>query len=387
MTDVTVPTGARCFVIGPIGSKFAALGSPERESYEQALDVFENVILPACQAYSLEPVRADQIALTGEITDQIFHHLYEDEVVIADVSGGNPNVMYELGLRHTRPLLTIQLGEYGQLPFDVSAVRTIQFSRSERGLIDARKALEKALAAGLTDPGDGVSATRIWNGGDIDDETPVGTYDASDSEGDELEDLDEDGFLERLQALEHRVPSLTETTEDIGEVVAEMGAAAASSNAELGSLNGSSVPMAQRLTYVAKFANALQPSADELTALTQRFFDDMTELDTHLRGLFEYIGENPKMLKKTDVSSFLAGISTMSRSSREAMENVNQFGSVMDSLAGMSRVLRKPSRQIGAAVRTMLKAILLMDAWDEIAARLQQKFAANAQSDETAPVD
>jgi ABC-type transporter Mla subunit MlaD len=368
----------RCFVIGPIGNKFAPLGSPERESYEEALDVFENVILPACQAYGLEPVRADQIALTGEINDQIFRHLFEDEVVIADVSGGNPNVMYELGLRHTRPLLTIQLGEYGQLPFDVQAVRTIQFSRSERGLIDARKALERVLAAGLSDPGEGVAATRIWGGSHAgehsDDPTEVAEQSTQDPD-----DLNEDGFLERMAALEMRLPALTKTTENIGTVVEEMGAVAASSSAEISALNGSSVPMAQRLTYVAKFAKALQPSADELTTATNSFLTDMNDLDTQLRGIFDYIENHPQVLKNADVDSFLGGISGMTRASREAMENINQFGSAMDGLAGMSRVLRKPSQQISAAVRTMLTAILLMDSWDEVAARIKQKFAAEGQ--------
>ena len=68
-------------------------------------------------------------------------------------------MMYELGLRHTRDLLTIQIGEYGQLPFDLKAVRTLAFSRSERGLIDARKLLSRALAVGLAEGGDPVTAT------------------------------------------------------------------------------------------------------------------------------------------------------------------------------------------------------------------------------------
>ena len=143
----------RAFVIGPIGDKMAPHGSPRRVAWEEALTVFEDVIKPACQANDLEPIRADGIAVPGEITEQIFRHLYDDEVVIADVSGGNPNVMYELGLRHTRSLLTVQIGEYGQLPFDVAALRTIMFSRSERGLIDARNQLEQALRVGLAEGG------------------------------------------------------------------------------------------------------------------------------------------------------------------------------------------------------------------------------------------
>ena len=40
--------------------------------------------------------------------------------MIADLTQANPNVMYELGLRHTQKKLTIQIGEAGRLPFDVT---------------------------------------------------------------------------------------------------------------------------------------------------------------------------------------------------------------------------------------------------------------------------
>src|SRR5262249_62069791 len=77
--------------------------------------------------------------------------------------GANPNVMYELGLRHTRNKLTVQLGEYSRLPFDVNVIRTVMFSRSENGLINARKELQQLLETGLADEWDPVSATRVWN--------------------------------------------------------------------------------------------------------------------------------------------------------------------------------------------------------------------------------
>src|SRR5437899_1697100 len=107
----------KCFVIGPIGDRNAPPGSPDRQRYEDALEVFESVIRPACEMLGLDPVRADKIATPGEITEQVCRHLRDDDVVVADVTDANPNVMYELGLRHTRDLLTIQIGEEARLPF------------------------------------------------------------------------------------------------------------------------------------------------------------------------------------------------------------------------------------------------------------------------------
>lgn len=371
MTETNPSSALRCFVIGPIGNKFAPIGDPAKDIYEDSLQVFENVILPACQGLSIEPVRADQIAITGEINEQIFRHLYEDEIVIADVSGGNANVMYELGLRHTRPLLTIQIGEFGQLPFDVSAVRTIQFSRSDRGLIDARKALEKALEYGLSDPGDGVTATRIWNSTTTSVEEVVIEEEVNADVHPE-DDLDADGYLDRIAHIEERLPEVTKTTEQIGDLVKGLGQVATDSSAEISLLNSGNAPINQRLTVVAKFAAALQPHADELTALTSTFLADMTAIDLQIDGLLKYIEENPEATAGEGVDSFLTSITGLTRSSREAMENINQFGTAMDTLAGMSKVLRRPAKQISEAVRTMLKGILLTDAWEDTALRLRQ---------------
>lgn len=70
--EATATRPTTCFVIGPIGNKFAPLGSEDRVAYEEALQVWEEVIQPACTQVGLEPVRADGLARAGEITEQIF---------------------------------------------------------------------------------------------------------------------------------------------------------------------------------------------------------------------------------------------------------------------------------------------------------------------------
>ena len=120
------------------------------------------VIEPACQTFSIAPMRADRISKPGEITEQVFRAVRDSDIVIADVTDANPNVMYELGLRHTRNLLTIQLGETGKLPFDIAVIRTIIFKRSAEGFREAREALEGALRVGISGAFDPVTATRLW---------------------------------------------------------------------------------------------------------------------------------------------------------------------------------------------------------------------------------
>jgi hypothetical protein len=364
----------RCFVIGPIGDKFAPLGSPGRERYEQAIEVFEKVIAPACAEHSLELTRADQIAVSGEITEQVFRHLYEDEVVIADVSGGNPNVMYELGLRHTRDLLTVQIGEYGQLPFDLAAVRTIQFSRSERGLIDARKQLAHALTAGLAEGGDLVTATRVWLGRPPEpaDEAlqvdlitvPGGTRPT------DVDEVDADGMVERMATAEMAFPRLTETVEEIGEILTELGVKVEEMGREFEVLNASHASASARVAAVKKFGKMLQGPADEFTRLTESFAHDMDEIDGSVNGILEFLRENPDSVERQDTQEFLDTLIDMVRSARQNMEDLSQFAGVVQNLGSVSKSLRGTGHQMAQSIRSMVQAVALMDEWEAAAVRL-----------------
>lgn len=362
----------RCFVIGPIGNKFDPIGSPGREAYEEALQVFEAVILPACEANGLKPVRADQIAVAGDITEQIFRHLYEDEVVIADVSGGNPNVMYELGLRHTRNMLTIQLGEYGQLPFDVQAVRTIQFSRSDRGLVDARKQLERVLLVGLSEGPDPVAATRIWDAGGSEEQVPAAppSLDSRDT-ATPLDPDDEAGLIERMADMEESFPLLFESLEAIGGILERLGAEAEDSSREFQTAGGTELSARERLTVVTRFAARLQPTADELTSLTDDFESQLGDLDGNVTGILAFLETHPDQTAAGEADEFLASIISLATSSRESMEQLGQFGGVVRSLGALSKALRRPTRQISASVDSMAKAAAVMDDWEAAAHRIQ----------------
>ena len=74
-------------------------------------------------------IRADQITKSGLITDQIINLLFDADLVIADLFGHNPNVFYELAIRHAVKKPFIQLYEPEKaLPFDIAGIRSIPFN-------------------------------------------------------------------------------------------------------------------------------------------------------------------------------------------------------------------------------------------------------------------
>ena len=108
-----------CFVIAPIGDE----GSEIRRRSDQVL---KHIITPAAYQCGYKTVRADTISEPGMITSQVIQHLVEDPLVIADLTGRNPNVFYELAVRHAVRKPCVQIIQMGEpIPFDVSQSRTI----------------------------------------------------------------------------------------------------------------------------------------------------------------------------------------------------------------------------------------------------------------------
>jgi hypothetical protein len=120
--DKECEMGKTCFVISPIGLN----GSYVRENANKLL---EHIIEPVCKEKGYRVLRADKMATTGIITMEIVEQILTADIVVADLTGGNPNVFYELAARHAFEKPAIQMiMKDEKIPFDVSVVRTILYS-------------------------------------------------------------------------------------------------------------------------------------------------------------------------------------------------------------------------------------------------------------------
>lgn len=368
----------RCFVIGPIGNKHDPVGSDGKTVYEEAVEVWEDVIEPACETVGLAPVRADGLLRAGEITDQIFRRLRDDDVVIADVTGANANVMYELGLRHSRDLLTVQIGEYGRLPFDLTVIRTVLFSRSPRGLINARNELTEILKTGLAGQYDPVSSTRVWS---ETESPPAETEGASDSTAPDESPEREDpaGFLDLVAEGEARQPEFIAATEAInGEIVA-LGELAERATDDMEKSDAREGGMRGRLTVAARFASGLDQIAERLEQHVTNYEDAMAAVSAANLAIIERIEEDPDQLEEVrDYGMVTRGLAQTARSS---LESLSGMSSSMQANARLSRVLRAPTRRVTSAIEQFATSTERIDEWD----RRLQALGIPLPADESIP--
>lgn len=86
-------------------------------------------------------VRADQIDDEGLITNQIIEHLLEDELVVADLSGLNPNVFYEIAVRHAARKPIVHLIANGEeIPFDIANMRAVPYELGDPDVLEEAQA-------------------------------------------------------------------------------------------------------------------------------------------------------------------------------------------------------------------------------------------------------
>lgn len=124
-----------CFVIMPIGVD----GS---ESRKRSDELYNYLLIPAVslakRAYRC--IRADEVQKPNNIIKDIAHKLYDADIVIADLTGQNPNVFYELGVRHALVGRTILLAQdLADIPFDLRGVRTIIYNPNSLSSYDSTK--------------------------------------------------------------------------------------------------------------------------------------------------------------------------------------------------------------------------------------------------------
>jgi tetratricopeptide (TPR) repeat protein len=144
-----------CFVLMPFGRKQDGTG--------RLIDfdtVYHQIIAPAVAAAGLEPIRADEEQVGGTIHKPMYERLMLCEFAVADVTGANPNVYYELGIRHAlRPSSTVILFAEGtSLPFDIALLRGIPYRLDASGKpVDAegdKQGIVQRLQAANQDPHD-----------------------------------------------------------------------------------------------------------------------------------------------------------------------------------------------------------------------------------------
>lgn len=90
------------------------------------------IVKEACAKLDFKCIRADEKNITGDILPSIIKSILEAQIVIVNINGRNPNVLYELGIAHALGKKTILISKFGEkLPFDIQSKNIILYNSNE----------------------------------------------------------------------------------------------------------------------------------------------------------------------------------------------------------------------------------------------------------------
>jgi hypothetical protein len=115
---------------------------------------YQEIYAPAIREAGFEPVRADELFTTGSVVEQIWEQIEKAKILLADLSGKNPNVFYELGLAHAaRQPVVFTAADVEDVPFDLRHLRVIVYDiREPEWAVKLRHSIADYLKNAMKDP-------------------------------------------------------------------------------------------------------------------------------------------------------------------------------------------------------------------------------------------
>src|SRR5260370_27848749 len=106
----------------------APLKAADTDTRNRSIAVFDSLVCPAAEGTSYPPVFCKS-GEPGTIFEEVVDNILNAKVIVADLTGGNGSVMYELAFAHTKGIATVLLIQQGhKLPFDVQAMNMIFYN-------------------------------------------------------------------------------------------------------------------------------------------------------------------------------------------------------------------------------------------------------------------
>ena len=99
--------------------------------YSPPFDDVKPCVIEACRSKSFQCEVTGDLSLPGAIMDQVWQGIRSADVVIADITGDNPNVLFEVGLSAALGKEVIVISQKETLPFDIRGWRRIQYAADE----------------------------------------------------------------------------------------------------------------------------------------------------------------------------------------------------------------------------------------------------------------
>jgi hypothetical protein len=334
---------AKVFVIMPFSDEFF-------ESYEMLKRTFEQ---------NFEFSHAGDEENQQNILADIIPPIYKADIVIADLTGLNPNVMYELGIAHSfnKKTIVITRDEIGQLPFDLKQYRAKDYSTHFKKFNELIQYLEKNLN-GVLD-GSVIFSNPVADFLDKNKLNPQNLF-SRESININIEES-EKGFIDFLADIEEDAEKMTETINGMNYDMQVMSSGMEECTKEIDRVKktGGSGMAAFVRKQSKKVAEYIETFSKQLKRRTKDNASLWEKIEKNTLGLLEnkYAAEN-----KDALVNYLKSLREMQVAIRTSNESIKTMKQTAINNIGIQRNLNQSIRFLGEDLATYLTMTEQMDA-------------------------
>ena len=309
-------------------------------------EVYEHLIKQPLGDIGYKVERADDIRSQGNILADIIQAIIKSDLIVADLTGANPNVYYETGIAHALQKKVILLTQdIGELPFDLRSYRVIEydthFARMSQAKDQLKDFAEKAMKGTLP------FGNPVRDFGNIERVSPSGADDNTNS-----------GPDEELGLFDYRV-MLEEGFEEMKEIVTEM---AAKLNEEVTpeitktveKLNSGKYNTKQQRNIIRSLASHLQEYGESVSGNNDRYRVLLVNMETAfenmLSGQFELRDEDAK----AELERFLGIMANLETSAKNGRKALVSLIDTMETLPKVERTFNRSKTFMAAELKAFV---------------------------------
>ena len=301
--------------------------------YDDTFDeLYKEFIVAVLSAAGFTVTRADEAISSASIMANIIRGIKESCIVVADLTGENANVYYELGLAHALHKPVIHLAQdVDDLPFDISGYQVIPYDRDFVAMGEAQNALAEVAA--------GVLGGETAFGNPYSDHVGkeiIPSCSAGDSGGAEQRrerqqngESEPLGFLDHQTAMEEGFETIRSSTEEIAVKTAQVDESMKRLTVELNATQGvrGSRQTQQRLKLIRGLAQEMEGYADFLSTVNGEYSDAVDRSRPALEAMLAASQDDP-----SDIQELLDTLDTAEQQIVASLETTNAVASEISKL-------------------------------------------------------
>ena len=304
---------------------------PFAQEFEEIYNLF---IAPTLIEAGFEVFRADDIVSQRNILEDIVRSIIESDLIVADLTGKNPNVYYELGLAHAlgkSVILLIQSIE--DLPFDLRSYRVVPYNTHFASIQKAKKdLLELAIGAKME---------SIPFGNPIRDFGLEETPGRKKSTKEDTSDSDM-GFLDHMVEMEEGFLGITEIVGHVSEFTGFLTEKMQKTGERIGNLGNQHQPGSTR--QIQALVRSLGEANAEYSAKISQENESYSQLLGRVETSLEYVISAHRVLEESQREQLRSFLDSLAGAEKAAIGGRDGFSHLADLIEGLPKMERRMSQ-------------------------------------------